>query len=394
MLLKDMNKFVFNTTPGIRFGAEILGSCTEEIISILGPRILFISDPELSNLGLYNSLLESLILEGAEIKLCTAINQDPTLENLQSALETGGGFLATGILGFGGGSPMDVAKLTALILGSGENLDDLWGVNKAKGPRLPLILVPTTSGTGSEVTPISIITINNLEKRGVSSHFLIPDRAILDPTLTYGLPSDITASTGIDAMVHAIEAYTSISKNKNHISCALAIDALGLLSGAIRNAVKNGSSDLLARNNMLLGSMLAGMSFANSPVAGIHALAYPLGGKFKISHGLSNSLMLPHVIRFNCVIEEVANAYSKIAPVIFPQLLDIENSFERSEALAQSFQELSQSLGLPVKLRSLKIPREACSEMAIEAMKQERLLVNNPRQILIEHATKLYFDAW
>ena len=172
----------------------------------------------------------------------------------------------TGIVGFGGGSPMDVAKLTALVCGSNENLDEVWGVDNAKGPRLPLCLIPTTAGTGSEVTPISIVTLDSKEKRGVVSSLLLPDLALLDPKLTLQLPSFTTAATGIDAMVHAIEAFTSKSPNNNILSRVMAKEALVLLNRSIRTAVENGKN-IEARSDMLLGSMMAGMSFANSPVA-------------------------------------------------------------------------------------------------------------------------------
>ena len=213
----NSGNFFFNTVAGIRFGWDsVLTSC-EEIRRILGPRVLLISDPGLSKKLLYNPLVDALNKIGTEVRVFDQVQQDPTLENLEMAVDSGIGFLATGVLGFGGGSPMDVAKLASLILGSSEKIDSLWGVNKVKGPRLPLILVPTTSGTGSEVTPVSIITVENMEKRGVSSQVIIPDLAVLDPSLTMELPPRITATTGVDAMVHAIESYTSSNANNNII---------------------------------------------------------------------------------------------------------------------------------------------------------------------------------
>ena len=167
---------------------------------------------------------------------------------------------------------MDVAKLVSLLLGSNQNIDTIWGVNNAKGPRIPLVLIPTTAGTGSEVTPISIITMDDKEKKGVSSKLILPDLAILDPLLTINLPPNITASTGIDAMVHAIEAYTSINPNNNPISKMLSIEALKFLGSSIKTAVFEGHN-INARSNMLFGSMLAGKAFANSPVAAVHALS-------------------------------------------------------------------------------------------------------------------------
>ena len=284
-------------------------------------------------------------------------------------------------------------RLTSLILGSNENIEEAWGVSNAKGPRLPLILVPTTAGTGSEVTPISIITVGEEEKKGVSSPIILPDIAILDPELTVGLPAHTTAATGIDAMVHAIEGYASANKNNNPISKMIAVEALKLLGGSIEKAVFEGSN-IEARGNMLLGAMLAGKSFANSPVAAVHALAYPIGGTFHVSHGLSNSLVLPYVLRFNSVDNKATKDYSELAPFLFP---DIDMS-KGSQAICKEFidrlENLSKKLGLPQKLREVNIPKEACKKMASDAMKQTRLLVNNPREVTENDALNIYEAAW
>ena len=260
--------------------------------------------------------------------------------------------------------------------------------------RLPLILIPTTAGTGSEVTPISIITMSNKEKKGVSSKVIIPDLAILDSILTLDLPSKTTASTGIDAMVHAIEAYTSKSKNNNIISKALAEKALKLIGDSIIKAVENGKNDIQARNKMLLGSLMAGMSFANSPVAAIHALAYPLGGKYKITHGLSNALILPYVIKFNMKDDETRNSYLYLSDIIFPKLSNIKNKKNKSFAFVNEFIGLSKRFNLPTKIRELGIPKKACKEMSVEAMRQERLLINNPINMTEDDAYKIYEEAW
>jgi alcohol dehydrogenase class IV len=310
-----------------------------------------------------------------------------------SCIEFGKKMKTTGVMGFGGGSSMDVAKLSSLILGSNEKIEDAWGVSNAKGPRLPLVLVPTTAGTGSEVTPISIITVGEEEKKGVSSSIILPDIAILDPDLTIGLPAHTTAATGIDAMVHAIEGYTSANKNNNPISKMLAVEALKLLAGSIEKVVFDGS-DIDARGNMLIGAMLAGKAFANSPVAAVHALAYPIGGTFHVSHGLSNSLVLPYVLRFNSVDSKTAKDYAELAPFIFPEI----NSDQGSQAICKEFidklEVLSKKIGLPQKLREVNIPKEACKKMAFDAMKQTRLLVNNPREVTESDALNIYEAAW
>ncbi len=393
-LMSELFNFNFNITPNVRFGSNILLSSSAEIKKILGPRILVVTDPLLSKLGLYKPLVDQLISKGVKIKIFDKVNEDPSIENLETAIEEATVFLATGILGFGGGSPMDVAKLTALLLGSNDKIDEIWGVNNVVGPRLPLALIPTTSGTGSEVTPISIITLSNYEKKGVSSKVIIPDLALLDSHLTADLPSKTTASTGIDAMVHAIEAYTSKSANNNPISKALAEKALDLIGGSIIQAVQNGKNDELSRNKMLLGSLMAGMSFANSPVAAVHALAYPLGGKYKITHGLSNALILPYVITFNMKDEETRNSYLYLSDIIFPQIKHIKNSQDKSLLFINEFINLSKRFNLPTTIRELGIPKKACREMSIEAMKQERLLINNPLSLSQNDIQKIYEQAW
>jgi len=287
--------------------------------------------------------------------------------------------------------PKDIKDM--ILFGSNEDLEAAWGVANAKGPRLPLVLVPTTAGTGSEVSPVAIITIGEEEKKGVSSSIILPDLAILDPDLTLGLPARTTASTGIDAMVHAIEGYASSNKNNNLISKMLAIEALKLLGGSIETAVLEGSN-VEARGNMLIGAMLAGKTFANSPVAAVHALAYPIGGTFHISHGLSNSLVLPYVLRFNSVDVKAAKYYAELAPYVFPSL-DINRGTQAvCSEFIEKMENLSKRLGLPQKLREVNIPKNACEKMARDAMKQTRLLVNNPREVTETDALSIYQSAW
>ena len=389
----NLNNFTFNTTSGIRFGNGTSKSCVSEIYQKLGPNILFITDKDLMSLKLTEPTLIELNKLSSKVEVFQDVEADPSLKTLMNAIEIGKKNNITGVIGFGGGSSMDVAKLTSLILGSNENIEEAWGVSNAKGPRLPLILVPTTAGTGSEVTPISIITVGEEEKKGVSSPIILPDIAILDPELTVGLPAHTTAATGIDAMVHAIEGYASANKNNNPISKMIAVEALKLLGSSIEKAVFEGSN-IEARGNMLLGAMLAGKSFANSPVAAVHALAYPIGGTFHISHGLSNSLVLPYVLRFNSVDNKATKDYSELAPFLFT---DIDMS-KGSQAICKEFidrlENLSKKLGLPQKLREVNIPKEACKKMASDAMKQTRLLVNNPREVTENDALNIYEAAW
>ena len=387
-----LNSFQFNTTPGLRYGSGQSKDCCKEISNKLGQSILFITDKGLMSLGLTEQTLKEL-KKTSSVEIFDDVEADPSKKTLLKAIEVGKKIKATGVIGFGGGSSMDVAKLAALILGSGENLEEAWGVANAKGPRLPLVLIPTTAGTGSEVTPVSIITVGEEEKKGVSSSIILPDLAILDPDLTLGLPAGTTAATGIDAMVHAIEAYASSSKNNNPISKMLSIEALKLLGGSIEKAVFEGSN-VEARGNMLIGAMLAGKAFANSPVAAVHALAYPIGGTFHVSHGLSNSLVLPYVLRFNSVDSKASKDYAELAPYVFPEIDTNRGAQSVCAEFIDKLESLSKKLGLPQKLREVDIPKNACEKMAKDAMKQTRLLVNNPREVTEKDALNIYHSAW
>jgi alcohol dehydrogenase class IV len=283
---------------------------------------------------------------------------------------------------------MDVAKLAAYLIKSGDSLDDLWGVGRAKGDRLPLVLVPTTAGTGSEATPVTIITVGESEKRGLSSEALVADWAILDAELTLGLPREVTAATGMDAIVHAVEAFTSLHR-KNPISDSLAKEALRLLSAHLIEVCQR-PEQLGARAKMLLGSHLAGVAFANAPVAGVHALAYPLGGHFHVPHGLSNTLMLPHVLGHN--LDSAAAHYAELGIVLNPALEE-SGTQAQARAFVQRLTDLSIQAGLPQRLRDVGVTHADLDLLASEAMKQERLLINNPCPITQADARRLYEAA-
>ena len=388
-----MKKFSFNTTPSIRFGDNAFLENINEIKKCVGENVLFVTDQGIIDIGLADAALSALNNICSKIVLFNEVEADPSLSTLERAIEIGKKNNCSGVIGFGGGSSMDVAKLSALIMGSKENLDTAWGVNLACGPRVPLVLVPTTAGTGSEVTPVSIITIGQNEKRGVSSPIILPDLAILDPTLTIGLPKKITAATGVDAMVHAIEAYSSINKNNNSISQMYALEALKLLEKSIERAVLDGK-DLTARSDMLKGSMLAGVAFANSPVAAVHALAYPIGGIFKIPHGLSNALILPYVLRYNQSDARASKAYADLCDHIWPSKDSKRGNQFKSSLFIDKLENLSSRLGLETRLRDVGIPQESCQKLAEESMKQTRLLVNNPRAIEKKDAFDIYKAAW
>ncbi|SOE18956.1 alcohol dehydrogenase class IV [Hoeflea halophila] len=385
-----MLPFVFNTTSSIQFGAGALERLGELALSAMGNHVFLVTDAGMVATGIVDQALSHLKAAGVEVTVFADVQADPPETVILTAAETARTAAVDGVIGLGGGSSLDVAKLVALLAVGKEELKSVYGVGNAKGPRLPLILVPTTSGTGSEVTPISIVTTGTSEKMGVVSPVLLPDIALLDPELTYGLPAHVTAATGIDAMVHAIEAYASASANNNPLSRTLATQALELMGPSLLRAVQNGS-DADARANMLLGSMLAGQAFANSPVAAVHALAYPLGGHFHIPHGLSNALVLPHVLRFNAVTAH--QAYVDLAPHLFPDLAALEGQ-ERVAAFCDQLAALSAACGLPQTLREMKITEDWLPKLASDAMNQTRLLVNNPRAVSEADALAIYTAAF
>lgn len=383
-----MQSFSFQTTRSVL--SEV--GATEKIGGMMADmgcrKVAFITDQMIVDLGLAKPALESLDKAGIAVWTFTDVVADPPEDMVLRAVNKARDEGVDGVVSVGGGSSMDTAKLVAVLAQSDQPLDEMYGVGLVKGDRLPLVLAPTTAGTGSEVTPLSIVTTGTNEKKGVSAPQLIPDWAVLDAELTVGLPAAITAATGIDAMVHAIEAFTSKIK-KNPVSDCLAREALQLLGANIRTACTK-PDDRNARGAMLLGSMLAGMSFANAPVGAVHALAYPLGGHFHVPHGLSNAMVLPYVMEFNA--PEATAAYAEIAPIIFPELAD-QSDDAKINGMIEAFKTLGPELGMDPKLASVGVNHNHLPMLAEDAMKQTRLLVNNPREMTLEAAQAIYEKA-
>jgi len=351
-------------------------------------KVAFVTDPMILKLGLAMAALDSLEKAGVAVWTFSDVVADPPEDMVLAAVDAARREGIDGVVSVGAGSSMDTAKLVAVLAGSAQPLAEMYGVGLVTGDRLPLVLAPTTAGTGSEVTPLSIVTTGTNEKKGVSASQLLPDWAILDAELTIGLPAAVTAATGIDAMVHAIEAYTSKHK-KNPVSDCLAREALTLLGANIRTACAK-PDDREARGAMLLGSMLAGMAFANEPVAAVHALDYPLGGHFHVPHGLSNAMVLPYVLEFNA--PAAMRHYAEIAPLIFPALSG-QSDDAKVAGMIEAFKTLGPELGMDPKLSSVGVNHNHLPMLAEDAMKQTRLLVNNPREMTEEAARAIYEKA-
>jgi alcohol dehydrogenase class IV len=384
-----MSQFTFETTPKIiceQGGADRLG----EIARSLGiTRLFLVTDAGLIKAKLIDGALASLNAAGVATTVFSDVLADPPEVSVQAAVDAAHAAGVDGVIGFGGGSSLDTAKLVALLARTPQVLPEIYGIGLARGPRLPLIQVPTTAGTGSEVTPISILTTPSHEKKGVVSPLLYPDVALLDSRLTLGLPPAVTAMTGVDAMVHAIEAYTTRLK-KNPLSDALAVKALQLLYANLPAAVSDGK-DATVRENMLLGSLFAGMAFANAPVGAVHALAYPLGGHYHLPHGLSNSLVLGPVLEFN--LPAAQTLYAELGRAIAPGAVSASDEVAAT-IFVKSIRQLVATMPYAQTLHEAGVKEADLPMLATDAMNVQRLLVNNPRDVAYDDALAIYRAAF
>lgn len=385
-----MTSYEFHTVPHLVVRAGAAASLADILSLRFSARhACIITDPFLHQSGLLAPALASLTAAGWRADVISDVQADPPEERVLEITARARQLGCQLIIGMGGGSSMDVAKLVAVLLASEQPLSEMYGIDQVRGARLPLVQIPTTAGTGSEVTPISIVTTGATTKSGVVAPQLYADLVILDASLTLGLPPAVTAATGIDAMVHAIEAFTSRHR-KNPLSDQLAISALRLLSGSLLRACACGQ-DLQARQDMLFGAMLAGQAFANAPVAAVHALAYPIGGIFHVPHGLSNALVLPHVLRHNSAY--CGDLYAQLAAAVMP-VAPQGDTAQCAQAWVRYLESLIQASALPRRLREVGVTRADIPAMAAAALLQTRLLANNPCELGLADVTAIYEQAW
>jgi alcohol dehydrogenase class IV len=349
-------------------------------------RVVVVCDTGIRACGFADRAVESLKQAGLDAVIHDGVQADPPAAVIRAAAEAARAFGADGVVGLGGGSSLDTAKLVALLVNSDQKIEDMYGTDLATGTRVPLIQIPTTAGTGSEVTWVSVVTSDSNEKKAVYSRQLLPDVALLDAELTLGMPAKVTAATALDAMVHAVEGYTSRTR-KNPVADSLAVKALELLYANLPKVLANGR-DLEARSAMLVGSMLGGMAFVNASVAAVHALAYPLGARFHIPHGHSNALVMGPVFRFN--LPEAMAQYAELAQVILPGQ-GFASPAKAAEAFVDGLDSLGASGGLETRLSQLGV-----AESDIEPMAEEvtvgiaRLIANNPRPMDKAQVAGLY----
>ncbi len=380
-----ISQITLNWPSVIEFGPGKISTLREHLEDC--KRIFILIDQPLINKKL-NLFIKNLKTEQNEVLLSSEVIPEPPIESLENLLTPIKSFGPDAVVGIGGGSTMDLAKLVAVLFSSEQKVSDIIGTDNVKSRNCKLITVSSTSGTGSEVTPIAILTDTQQKlKKGVVSKYIIPDIAIVDPELTLSVPPSITASTGMDAMTHCIEAYTNI--HSHPIIDTIALEGIRLIATHIETAVKSGN-DREARTAMALGSLYGGLCLGPVNTAAVHALAYPLGGEFKIPHGTSNSVLLPFVMRFN--LEKCTEKYAKIADAISLNVNDSKN--EKAKNCILKIREISEKCGIPSGLKDLSIKKSSISSMAQAAYKVTRLLDNNPRPLTISDIESIYLKAY
>ncbi|OQC28240.1 MAG: 1,3-propanediol dehydrogenase [Deltaproteobacteria bacterium ADurb.Bin072] len=379
---------VFSTTPRIIMGPGSVKTIGAEVKTLGISRVLIVTDKGVIAAGLMKPIEESLKASKVKYAVFDKVEPDPRYEIVADCVETARQSKAQMLIGLGGGSPMDITKVSAVMLTNKGPIGSYFGIGLIPKPGLPTILIPTTAGTGSEVTPIAILSDEGEKlKKGIVSPYLYPAMGVLDPELTTGLPPHVTAATGMDALIHAIEAYTSI--NASTITDMYCIKAIELISKNLRTAFAKGDN-IEARTAMMEAALLAGIGFANAGVTAVHAFAYPIGAEFHIPHGVANTLMLPHVIRFN-----VLGNLEKFAQLAKPFGLPVEglDNLAIVDRVIATIDRLADDIRVPRHLADFGVKEKDIPMLAEGVMKVTRLLANNPRTLTLDDAKRIYKAA-
>lgn len=383
------NIFSFTGAKEIVFGDGAFQRLAQYVTSLKGKKPLIVLDKNLAERGFDEKITDLLKHAGMKYVLYNKVEAEPVLEMADEVAGMAVKNKADIVVGIGGGSAMDLAKAVAVIAANKGKAKDYLGLNKVPGPGLPKIMVPTTAGTGSEVTFTAVFVRKDLKKKeGMNSSYLYPELALLDPMLTLSVPPMVTATTGVDALCHAFESYTSI--HSSPMSEMISLEAIRLISSNLRTCVHDGSN-LSARKNMLLGSLYAGLGLANAGVTAVHSLSYPLGGKYGIPHGMANTVLLPSVMRFN-----LPGALEKYVAVAKTMGEVVSNLSIRDAAYTavEAVENLIDDCGIIDTLETLGIDRKDFPILADTAMTVARPLENNPRKVTEEDAIEIYEDAF
>jgi alcohol dehydrogenase class IV len=369
----------------LAFGAGCSDQCASALAARRARSVFLVTAPPL--LDMAAPLIGEIRRGGSEVAVWSDARQEPTIRDFESALAVARSVKADAVIGLGGGSAMDVAKLVAAFLDSTQSVYDAFGVGKLIGRNTYLACLPTTSGTGSEVSPIAILLDEADElKKGVVSPHPVPDAADVDPLFTVSMPAAVTAATGIDAFTHCVEAYAN--KFAHPVVDNYAIEGIRLISHNLGRAIENGK-DIVARTAVSLGSLYGGMCLGPVNTAAVHALSYPLGGEFHIAHGVANAVLLPHVLEFNLPAAPKRYAEVAIALGVTPGATYEETAKRGLDRV----RELSHQCGLPSTLGHFGIDASAVERMSAAAMTVQRLLERNLRVVTGQDAKAIYRAA-
>jgi len=379
------NVFTFRAAPEITFGLGSVQQLGQKLKNYGVQKILLVVDQGFAQKGPLAKVTESLEKEGIKFAVFDRVEPEPRVETADECGSLAKKEKFDFIIGVGGGSAMDTAKAAAILATNEGRAKDYQGLNKVPRPGLPKGMIPTTAGTGSEVT-FTAVFINEAEKKkaGINSPYLFPEIAILDPELTLSLPPAVTAYTGMDALAHAIESFTSLQAN--FLSEMFSLEAVRKIMKNLRLAVENGQ-DLNARSEMLMGSLLAGIGLANAGVTAVHSLSYPLGGSFRVPHGVGNGLLLPAVMEYNA--SSCPERFARLAEAMHIEIKSLSVA-EAALRSVEAVKKLAQDIEVPLRLSDLGVPKSALPWMAEEALKVVRPLENNPRPISKEDALRIY----
>jgi len=384
----DTKIISFRSPHLILAGMGSLERLGEEAKALGTKKALMVTDKGVMTSGNGEKARALLKKEGIELDIFDKVIPDPDIGCAEACIEMAKRDKYDLILGVGGGSSMDIASAVSVMCTNPGTVRDYLGINLVKNPGIPTILIPTTAGTGAEVTPNAILTdVEAKLKKAIVSPYILPRVAIVDPLLSVSMPPQVTSSSGIDALTHAVESYTS---NKATIMTDLfAREAIILIGQSLRTAVANGNN-LQARYDMSIGSLYAGIALANAGVTAVHALAYPLGGQFKVAHGIANGLLLPYVMEFN-VLGDIPK-FVQIAQYLGEKVEHLP-LLEQAYHAAKAVKGIYRDLKIPQSLTELKVPKEAIPEMARAAMNVTRLMGNNPRDMTVEDVEMIYEKA-
>lgn len=383
MTLSD--NFTITQPTCLRFGCGAVADLGLFVIKLGGSKVFLVADPGLEAAHLLERITKPLVDEAIPYTLYTKVDPEPGLLLADQGAELARQFGADCVIGVGGGSAMDVAKAISILLTNGGKAEDYLGLGKIKRPGVPKIMIPTTAGTGAEVSFTAVfINEKTKSKGGMNGDHLYPEVAILDPELTLSLPPQVTATTGIDAFTHAIESF--VSTQAHPVSEMYSREAMRLISANLAKAYAHGGN-LEARTNMLLGSLLAGKALATAGVGLVHAMAYPLGGMFGIAHGLANAVLLPYVLQYNLI--GAPEKYAQVAQIMGCDTKGMSLR-EAARCTVEAVFELNMEVGIPATLAELQIPAEQIPEMARIALTVTRPVENNPRQPTLAEVIDVY----